>query len=114
MKKEKRTINHIQDSEYMKKKLTLRVNEELINDAKNHGLNISAFVEIKLKEYLYNARTLDVQYTYNSNQAPIIKGSNFNAENTQEKTPIIPVKKENRDILCGRRELNPGRGLGRP
>lgn len=35
-----------------KKKLTLSVDEEIINQAKQHGINLSAFLEIRLTDYL--------------------------------------------------------------
>ena len=36
----------------MKKPLNLLVSEELINRARDHGINLSAFFEIKLQEHL--------------------------------------------------------------
>ena len=35
-----------------KKKLTLTVDEEIINRAKNQNINISSFLEIRLSDYL--------------------------------------------------------------
>lgn len=35
-----------------KYKLTLSVNEDVVKRAREHGINISAFLEIKLEEYL--------------------------------------------------------------
>ena len=35
-----------------KHKLTLSVNEDLVKRAREHGINISAFLEIKLQEHL--------------------------------------------------------------
>ena len=62
-----------------KKKLTLLINEDLKKRAKNYGINLSAFLEIKLEEHL-----------------ALLHG------------------RGNVRLKCGRRELNPGRGLGRP
>ncbi|MFE3845824.1 type II toxin-antitoxin system CcdA family antitoxin [Thermoplasmatota archaeon] len=64
-----------------KRKLTLSINDILIKKARNHNINISSFLEIKLQEYL-----------------AIIEGS----------------QKLQNESECGRRESNPGRGLGRP
>ena len=35
-----------------KKNVTLRINEELLNTAVREGINLSAFLEIKLREFL--------------------------------------------------------------
>jgi len=36
----------------VKKKLTLSVDEEIIHQAKQQGINLSAFLEIRLTDYL--------------------------------------------------------------
>lgn len=63
-----------------KKPLNLLVNTDLVEEARKHGINLSAFFELKLQEHL--------DYYYG--------------------------KRKIRIHECGRRELNPGRGLGRP
>ena len=35
-----------------KKRLNLTVDENLLNEARQHGINLSSFLEIKLREYL--------------------------------------------------------------
>ena len=35
-----------------KKKLTLSINDKLINEARKNEINLSSFLEIKLREYL--------------------------------------------------------------
>ncbi len=37
----------------VKKKLTLSIDEELINEAKSQGVNLSSFLEIRLFDYLF-------------------------------------------------------------
>ncbi len=74
-----------------KKPLNLSINDNLIDRARKHGINLSAFLEIKLQEHL-----------------ALIEGKQsfyHNASNAE-------VSKESHQ--CGYRDSNPGRWLGKP
>ncbi len=74
----------------VKKKLTLSVNEDIINQAKELEINLSAFLEIRLSDYIrgnqcsHRESTLIVQCPPNINSIPLhhnqqefIKGKHF-------------------------------------
>ena len=63
-----------------KVRINVRINKEVWQKAKENGINISAFLELRLQEHL-----------------------NFFGTAFSKK-----------DVECGRRDSNPGRGLGRP
>ena len=35
-----------------KKRINLTIDEDLLNEARQHGINLSSFLEMKLREYL--------------------------------------------------------------
>ena len=80
---------NIRVGENVKAKLTLSVKSEIIEKAKEYGINISKFCEYALSKAINQIEHLQFQ----NNQGSIgTKGSD----------------------KCGRRDLNPGRRRGRP
>ena len=75
----------------VRKSLNLLVDEELVKKARKHGLNLSKFFENQLHGYFNFIEGKHQNYYHSENVETNIK--------TEE---------------CGRRESNPGRGLGRP
>jgi hypothetical protein len=73
-----------------KQKLTLSVNQNVVKKAREHDINISTFLEIRLNEYI-----------------SLLEGNTIN--NKEEVFGSAFSKKGE----CGHRESNPGRGLGR-
>ena len=52
----------------MKRNLTLTINEELLKTARYHNINISSFLEMKLREYLGLTSGSQVFYTGESSK----------------------------------------------
>ena len=73
-----------------KQKLTLSVNKNVVKKAREHDINISTFLEIRLNEYI-----------------SLLEG---NALNNKEEVFYSDFSKK---AECGRRDLNPGYKLGK-
>ncbi len=74
----------------VKQNLTLTVNKDLIKKARNQGMNISSFLEIRLNEYF-----------------ALLEG---NSQNNQKEVFGTAFFKK---AECGRRDLNPSYKLGK-
>jgi hypothetical protein len=73
-----------------KQKLTLSVNKNVVQKAREHDINISTFLEIRLNEYI-----------------SLLEG---NTINSKEEVFDSDFSKK---AECGRRDLNPGYKLGK-
>ena len=73
-----------------KQKLTLSVNKNVVKKAREHDINISTFLEIRLNEYI----SLLEGKAINNNKE--VFGSDFSKK-----------------VECGRRDLNPSYKLGK-
>ena len=73
-----------------KQKLTLSVNKNVVKKAREHNINISTFLEIRLNEYI-----------------SLLEG---NAVNNKEEVFGSDFSKK---AECGRRDLNPSYKLGK-
>lgn len=69
----------------MKARTNVSINKELLEKARKYDLNVSSFLDLKLREYF-----------------ALIEGGVFGSTFSEKKGE------------CGRRESNPSRGLGRP
>ena len=74
-----------------KVRTNVSISKDVLEKARKHNIIISSFLEIKLVEYL-----------------ALLEGK---ALNQQE---VFGTAFSKKDVECGRRDSNPGRGLGRP
>ena len=74
-----------------KVRTNVSISKNVLEKARKHNIIISSFLEIKLVEYL-----------------ALIEGKTQNSEE------VFRPRFSKKGGECGRRELNPGRGLGRP
>jgi hypothetical protein len=106
-----------------RKKLTLRLDENVILKAKERGINISGFLEVKLMDYLLgydilnqecrgrdlNPRTPARQDV--SSHEPFLC---FDLKSCAVGHAWLPLQTINEITKCGRRDSNPGKRLGGP
>ncbi|MBW2966674.1 type II toxin-antitoxin system CcdA family antitoxin [Candidatus Woesearchaeota archaeon] len=68
----------------MKRNLTLTINEELLKTARQHDINISSFLEMKLREYLGLTSGSQVFYTGESSKEDGLTQQHHNDSNRRK------------------------------
>ena len=97
-----------------KKRLNLTIDEDLVNKAREYGINISSFLEIKLREYIAMLELSQSSYSKSSSNNPINESNAYIHHTSSHHSQNL---KTNKGIMAGASGLGvmtlPLRGRGR-